>query len=123
MRHFRLEVGFTLLELLIVLAIISALTAIATPQYTEYKQRAFDFRALSDLRSVALAEEAYFMESERYLSCENEGCTALPGIAKLSAGVDLRVEATEDGFTGTASHPRGTGKAYAWDNVSGGLIQ
>ena len=69
--------GFTLLELLVVLVIVGILTAIAIPQYDAYKRRAFDTRARSDLYSAALAEEAFFLDEEKYLSCSGSDCTKL----------------------------------------------
>ena len=115
--------GFTLLELLIVMAIIGILTAIAVPQYGAYRRRAFDTRARSDLYSAALAEEAYFLDNERYLSCQHQGCTALPGVPRISAGVTLGMTASTTGFTGSATHPLGTGKTFRWDSQRGGLIE
>jgi prepilin-type N-terminal cleavage/methylation domain-containing protein len=114
--------GFTLLELLVVLAIVGALSAIAVPQYAEYKAQAYDFQALADLRSVSIAEEAYFIGSESYLPCEQDECESLPGIARLSKGVTLEVQATTTGFVGTASHTRGSGKRFVWNSTEGGLV-
>ena len=113
--------GFTLIELLVTLAIVSILMAIAVPRYSEYKAQAFDLRAATDLRSVAIAEEAYFVGSENYLSCQNSSCNALPGIAALSKGVSLQIQATTTGFLGTASHPLGSGKTFRWESDSGGM--
>jgi type IV pilus assembly protein PilA len=113
--------GFTLLELLVTLSIVGILSAIAIPEYRAYQQRAYDIRALGDLRTVALAEEAYFMGSERYLSCENESCADLPGVSRLSKGVLLSVAADEELFTGTSYHGKGSGKRYRWDSSNGGL--
>jgi type IV pilus assembly protein PilA len=116
--------GFSLIELLVVIAIISALTAIAVPQYAEYRAKAFDLRALEDLRNVAIAEEAYFADSERYLACSNLECaTTLPGIARISAGVVLTIETSEESFTGTSSHPKGSGKTFRWESAEGGLVE
>jgi prepilin-type N-terminal cleavage/methylation domain-containing protein len=113
--------GFTLIELLVVMGIISALIAAALPRYASYKANAYDSRAEMDLRSVAMAEEAYFIENDRYLACADQSCTTLPGIKRLSAGVTLAVTTTDTGFRGTASHPKGSGKVFTWDSDQGGM--
>jgi len=113
--------GFTLIELLVVMGIVSALIAVALPRYGDYRARSFDSRAEIDLRSVAMAEEAYFLEKEEYLSCSNDTCAQLPGVQKLSAGVVLSIAASKTGFTGTSSHPKGSGKIFKWDSAAGGM--
>jgi len=116
--------GFTLIELLVVVAIIGILAAIAIPQFAEYRARGFDARAKSDLRNVATAEEAYFADFETYVDCDQSNCnTILPGISGLSQGVELAITAAGDGnsFTGTSTHPRGTGAVCGWDSENGGL--
>lgn len=114
--------GFTLIELLVVITIISIITSIALPQYQAYRQRGFDMRALSDLRMVAIAEEAYFSDWEKYKSCSNSNCNTLPGVKILSKGVTLSISSNGISFTGTASHPSGTGKVYRWESENGGLV-
>lgn len=114
--------GFTLLELLVTLTIIGIVTAIAIPEFQTYRERGFDLRALSDLRNAAIAQEAYFLDSERYLSCSNESCTGLPGFQALSEGVELSIEAEEVHFTGSASHPKGSDRIFEWDSAAGGLL-
>ena len=117
------EIGFTLIELLVCLSIISALFAIALPQYSKYREKAFDLRAETDLRNVALAEEAYFISEEKYLACTDEGCTTLPGVPRLSKGTKLQIALKDDGFTGTSSNSRGSGKVFEWDSLEGGIIE
>ena len=63
MKHNR---GFTLIELMIVIAIIGILAAIAIPQFTAYRKRAYDSAARSDLRNAATAQEAYYVDAGRY---------------------------------------------------------
>lgn len=115
--------GFSLVELLVVMGIISTLMAVALPRYSQYRAHAFDSQAETDLRSVAMAEEAYFLENEAYLTCSGASCTGLPGIKKLSTGVILSVTTTETGFIGTSTHPRGSGKTFRWDSDQGGWIE
>lgn len=58
--------AFTLIELLIVVAIIAILAAIAVPNFLEAQVRAKCSRAHSDMRSIALALESYKIDSGKY---------------------------------------------------------
>lgn len=58
--------AFTLIELLIVVAIIAILAAIAVPNFLEAQTRAKVSRAKADLRSLHLAVESYFVDNNRY---------------------------------------------------------
>jgi prepilin-type N-terminal cleavage/methylation domain-containing protein len=51
--------GFTLIELMIVVAIVGILAAIAIPQYTNYVYRAKRTEAMSMLSSIKVAQETY----------------------------------------------------------------
>jgi prepilin-type N-terminal cleavage/methylation domain-containing protein len=51
--------GFTLIELLIVVAVIAILAAIAVPNFLEAQTRAKVSRTVADMRSLAVAIEAY----------------------------------------------------------------
>jgi len=58
--------GFTLIELLIVVAIIAILAAIAVPNFLEAQVRAKVSRVKNDLRSLATAQEAYYLDWNSY---------------------------------------------------------
>ena len=117
----RSQSGFTLLELLIAIVIVGNLTATALHENRQFRKQAYDNRALTDLRTVALGEEAYFVENEEYLACSGESCATLPGVSRISDGTSVSVSVTEDNFTGEASHQRGTGRVFRWDSLRGGL--
>jgi prepilin-type N-terminal cleavage/methylation domain-containing protein len=62
----RLRRGFTLIELLVVVGIISILAAIALPNFLEAAVRSKIARVKADLRTCAIAWEAYCVDNDRY---------------------------------------------------------
>ena len=62
----RSKKGFTLIDLLIVVAIIGILAAIAIPQFASYRQKAYNSAAQSDLKNFKTGLESYFADFQRY---------------------------------------------------------
>ena len=58
--------AFTLIELLIVVAIIAILAAVAVPNFLEAQVRAKISRVKSDMRSIAVGCESYFTDHNTY---------------------------------------------------------
>jgi len=58
--------GFTLIELMVVIAIIAFLSMIAVPNMLSYLSKAKRAEAYAQLASLALAEKAYFAEHGSY---------------------------------------------------------
>lgn len=58
--------AFTLIELLIVVAIIAILAAIAVPNFLEAQTRAKVSRTKADMASIATALESYRVDSNKY---------------------------------------------------------
>lgn len=63
--------AFTLIELLIVVAIIAILAAIAVPNFLEAQTRAKVTRAKADMRSMATAAETYNIDFNMYMICDH----------------------------------------------------
>ena len=63
----RRQHGFTLIELMIVVAIIGLLGAIAIPSFTSYQNRARRSESFTNLGSLAKAQKAYYAEFGLYI--------------------------------------------------------
>jgi len=96
------EEGFTLIELMIVVAIIGILAAIAIPQFASYRTKAFNSAAMSDLHTARLAEEAIYADYQTYGASVPKGTlTSATAIAAGNAGTAVTASATagsEKGF-------------------------
>jgi type IV pilus assembly protein PilE len=120
--------GFSLIELMIVVAIIGILAMIAIPGYIGQQKSAARTEAYSNLENLRLLEEQYFAENGCYNrsagACANDGSipiadiqALLPGFkpgdsAALNFNYSLSVYtasgATAGGFTATATGKAGT---------------
>jgi prepilin-type N-terminal cleavage/methylation domain-containing protein len=93
--------GFTLIELIIVIAIIGILSAIAIPAYLGQQKNAARTEAYSNLQNLRLLEEQYYAERGCYYMDASNTCqnVASPGIPyKGTAADDGGIEDFLKGF-------------------------
>jgi type IV pilus assembly protein PilE len=68
--------GFTLIEVMIVVAIVAILAAVAIPSYTEYIQRSRIIESTSTLASMRVKMEQYFQDNRSYVGACTAGTVA-----------------------------------------------
>ncbi|MBN1903798.1 MAG: prepilin-type N-terminal cleavage/methylation domain-containing protein [Deltaproteobacteria bacterium] len=114
----QLDKGFTLIEIMIVIAIIGILAAIAIPQFSAYRIKSYNSIAVSDLRNAAAAQEAYFIEHKSYANSIEE--LAKKPDFYTSPGVVMNVGGDQTGYTMRAYHPKGN-KSYMLTGPGGSV--
>jgi type IV pilus assembly protein PilA len=111
--------GFTLIEILMVMAVLGLLVAIAIPQFMSYRSQAVDAEMKSDLRNTAIAIEAYFAKQ-----------TVLPASTAEIAGYGFQPTAgvtlgyvilSPTSYRLTAAKSGGTQPTFMYDSVTGSI--
>jgi type IV pilus assembly protein PilA len=91
--------GFTLIELMIVIAIIGILASIAIPQFTSMRIKAYNSASTSDLHQMKLVQESLYSDFRYYgSSLANVTIAAADGAAGAGVMVDGALPLTAGQF-------------------------
>ena len=99
MMKFRDKKGFSLVELMIVVAIIAILAAIAIPSFLRFAMRSKTAEATSNLAGIRTAEEGYWAENDVYLACPTTTAGTTYPDATPDAGGEMWVATAAGNFT------------------------
>jgi len=107
------ERGFTLIEMMIVIAVVGILAAIAIPRYADYRARGWMSAVRTDAKNVYTAVQTYLANNPdaipAYRSTKGPGLMPAPyDFARVTAGVTISVADTTGDITGSHANLGGT---------------
>ena len=108
------EKGFTLIELMIVLTIISTLSSIAVPNFLSYKEKGFDTAAKTDLQNAMKTLDLYFIENDTYPATVDDLLAAGFRLSKNVSFTKYTPGTYGDGQQTVHMHLKHSSSSHAW---------
>lgn len=119
--------GFTLLELMVTVAIIGILVAIAVAVYEDYRKRGYEASAITYMRSWVPAQEVYLQKYGRYADADEDlaqndlGILFVPDDIPYDFSLDNNSSQTEKWFGRAA--PQTSGLAHLYVDQTGVVLK
>lgn len=111
--------GFTLVEILVVIAVIGLLVALAIPQFMTYRSEAVDVEMKSDLRNASIAVEAYFAK-QTVLPTSTAEITGY-GFQPTTGITITYVVLSSTSYRLTAAKGGGTQPSFTYESATGSI--
>jgi len=108
--------GFSLVELMLIVGIIAALSLIAMPHYLNLRQSGYNSSAIAAGRNAQTAQEIYFHDNENYTISLDKLLTYDPYLLDDPYVTFTFTAANSEGYRYATSHGRGN-KSYQWENA------
>ncbi len=103
MKKFKNEKGFTLYELMVVIAVIGIMAAIAIPNFLKYRARSYEACAKSDAKNAYTSAQVYFSSSPSNLTLTSQSQLEDYGYSQ-SSDITLTVSGDMDSLLITVKH-------------------
>lgn len=117
--------GFTLLELMITVAIVAIVAALALPSYSDQVRKTYRAEARQTLMRLATAQERFYTNCNRYATSLSGAQANCAGLGQAAASIDSEngyyaITLAGDGstFTLTATAQHGQEKDTKCGNLS-----
>ena len=113
-RRFRVnERGFTLIELIVVIVIIGILGAAGTIGIGRTRTQAYLAVMKADLRSISIAQEAYFQVQSADGNVDSYANTMADLDVVMSDGITVELRGDVDGWAARTTHPGASSRRCA----------
>ena len=114
----QMKKGFTLIELMVVVAILGVLVVIALPQFAKYRRNAQNAAAKACLNQIASAQENYYLLNNTYASSMVSLSQYYMPEATMSARI---LSGDNNSWSAIANHQSST-DTFTYTSNGGGLL-